>query len=262
MTLSRSGVFLALFAAVVVSAWAWFHVWPPSEPRLPDLTASTNLTGFEFHFEPLSETASAMLATPDYVNGAFSATTENSTTPKVVRVFSASWPATRTIGLNVIQHTPDICWVGSGWVPIDLGQPDQVELDFMSPGLSPNTALTNRIRLRFECRAFSSPDARAKELVMWCTLVGGHVLPESSRFRASKKTVSGPDAGHDRERQFAAGRRLSADYFIQSVQRRLRVQGAKQFVRISTTVEGDCAASLEELQGFARRWLTVASNSP
>ena len=46
-----------------------------------------------------------------------------------VTVFLASWPAGDSRGLTALQHTPDICWGGSGWKPLNLGQSQQIIVD-------------------------------------------------------------------------------------------------------------------------------------
>ncbi len=215
---------------------------------------TSNIPAYRFKSEQLTETALQLLATPEYVNGVFdSAAVSAIDQSPQVRVFAATWPATRTLGLNVIQHTPDICWVGAGWLPIDLGQPDQLVIAI--PCGSKSDPLNTTASLRFECRAFRSPDGSSRELVIWCTIVGGQVLPESSRFRSSKLTAS-RKADIPQERQYAAGRRLSADYFVQSLQKRLKVRGAKQFVRLSTAADSDYRRSVVTLTAFAEKWLS------
>jgi hypothetical protein len=258
----RTVSFSLAFIVSVMGAWAWFNVLQPPAPGLPEIVAATNVPGFKFDLTTLPQTAIAILETPEYINGTFYQSAHDGN-PSMVeagfRVFAANWSPRRLLGLGVVQHTPDICWVGAGWLPVDLGQPEQVELELLALVADGRRNAPRSLKVPFECRAFRSPDGRSKELVMWCTLVGGHVLPESSRFRASKTAVSAHPAENDQERQFAAGRRLSADYFVQAVRKRLRAQGAKQFFRLSASVDGDCTRTLKSLKEFGLQWLAIES---
>ncbi|MHC1767846.1 MAG: hypothetical protein AB9869_26835 [Verrucomicrobiia bacterium] len=250
-------IFFALFAAAVSGAWAWFNTAPPPDDPGIWLEVRTNLAGHTFTPEPLTKTAMDILATDDLVNGTFTpvAATEPGSDPatQVVRVFRANWSAKSGQGMTVVQHTPDVCWVGAGWKPIDLGQPKQVEIEIpVTPDSAAPNEFPKSVRLPFECRVFRSPDGQAQELVLWCTLVSGRVLPEQSRFDP------GQPLGHElteRERQAAAGRRLSAGYFSEALKNRLPTRGNKQFVRLSARVDHAWRDPLLSLQAFTPRWL-------
>ena len=249
-------ILLGLFAAAIVSAWAWFNAAPPPDAAGIRLEARTNIAGHTFIPEPLGRGALELLSTPDVVNGFFAASNSaksDGKEPQPVRVFAAEWTAAHAQGMTVVQHTPDICWVGAGWKPIDIGQPKQVEIEVpvvQPPGSSASAPKT--VKLPFECRVFLSPDGHSRELVLWCTLVSGRVLPEQSRFDPGKEQS---DDLTERERQLAAGRRLTAGYFAEALKHRLRARGTKQFARLSAPVDGAWTEPLSELQTFASEWL-------
>jgi hypothetical protein len=142
--------------------------------------------------------------------------------------------------MNVVQHTPDICWVGAGWTPAPLDLPSTVELDFGGR------------KLPFECRAFHPPHSPQVELAVWCTLVSGQVFAEGERFAGELDVHAGA-----RERQNVAGRRKARDQFLQVLRGRIPGDGTKQFVRYSTTLRGSPERALEELRRFGEVWLEL-----
>lgn len=247
-------VFLGVFGAAITGAWAWFNVAPSADQEgLRWLVAKTDLPEFNFVPERLGESALELLGEPDYVAGAFNPSPGSGSRGDRITVFFANWSAHSRQGITVIQHTPDVCWVGSGWQPRDAGQPNQVELRFPVTGSAKNDMMT----LVFECRTFLAPAGGAQELVLWCTLVSGRLLPESTRFRLSKAVAANASLESNEEKQLAVGRRLSADYFLQAVRQRLRARGTKQFVRFSTPLRGDCQLAIEGLTNLIQRCLTV-----
>jgi hypothetical protein len=224
---------LALFGGAIGAAWGWFHIDPP-EPRRLRLEVKRELPGWTFHPEPLSASAQEILATTNLFNGTFLGANGLRLT-----VFAAEWRADHSRSMSVVQHTPDICWVGAGWTPSDLGQPDQVQLDISGT------------RLPFECRVFQSPAGR-RELVLWCTLLGGAVLEESGRWKIEQ------DMGASRfSRHTWAGRRLGAGQFIQNFMARRSSIGAKQFLRVSKEASYALEEDLRALEEFTLAWVSI-----
>jgi len=178
----------------------------------------------------------AILATTNLVNGSFAGPGG-----RRVTVFAAEWTARDGQSMSVVQHTPDVCWVSGGWLPVRLGQPEQVEIEIAGR------------RLPFECRVFGGPGGFRKELVVWCTLVGGQVLAEPDRW------VTETDATVDRGERFViAGRRMATGQFLDNVRNRRKASGEKRFVRLSAPVDGEWPEALEELRRFAPGWIAVS----
>jgi hypothetical protein len=259
----RSGplILLALFASAITAAWAWFNTAPQSDANLIWIQTSTNIPGYSFTPEPLSKAALEILGTPEYINGTFTpldAGNDSSDQDQVIRIFAATWSASSKQGMTVVQHTPDVCWVGVGWTPIDAGQPKQVELEIPIATAENNrdSDLPGTVKIPFECRVFRSPDGRSQELVIWCTLVSGRVLPEQSRFEPQK---ADSHESSNKERQLAAGRRLSAGYFAESFKQRIGGRGTKQFMRLSAQADRETSAALEHLTITGPRFLQARS---
>ena len=247
-----TGVF-ALFILAVVGAWGWFHWFPRNFTTRMRLSVRPSVTGYSFTNDLVTPDVLDMLAvsTNDLVSGVFQPSggrtaRGNGRNNGRYSVFYAGWSARSAKEMSVVMHTPDVCWVGAGAVPVALGQPGWVELN-LGGASAP-----------FECRVFElRPNQR--ELTLWCTLVNGQVYGEAYRFAPASPRVSGGASVADAaQAKVAAGRRVGGNQFLHAVRERVPGTGEKQFVRLSTTVEGaDWAGALERLRGFGAAWLTL-----
>lgn len=228
-------VLATLFVAATAGAWAWFHIQPPQVGIQLEFTPRTTLPQAKFQAIPIGEQAMEILANTNLLNGKF--TFDNQ---RVFTVFFGDWRARSAREMNVVQHTPDICWIGAGWNVIDLKLPSQVELNL------------NGQRIPFVCRAFRAPRGNHEELTMWCTLVGGQVFDEGERFSAEE------DISVDKTvRQHTSARRRAYEQFLRAIQHRVASSGSKQFVRFSTAIRGEPASSLQQLIEFGERWIEL-----
>lgn len=242
---ARSGyaVWVLLFLGLggaVAGAWGWFHLAPPAERAGVRLNPRASLAGWAYVPEEIGATARAILATTNLVQGRYLPREGSTNRLARVSVFAAEWRARDGQAMGVVQHTPDICWVGGGWVPVALGQPNRVAVDLSGQSLS------------FECRAFAAPGGGTRELVLWCTLVSGEVFEERDRW-AVETDAAQPRAA----RMDWVARRNALGQFADNVAARRPATGEKQFVRFSAPVQEDWAAVLERLRGFAGEWLAV-----
>lgn len=226
---------LGLFAGMVAGAYAWFHLGSHAEMKRLRLEPQAQVAGYQFAEKQLSPSEQQILASTNAFNGVYQGKTGD------YSVFLVTWEAGKN--LSVVQHTPDICWVQAGWKSINLGQPKNVKIEL------------GDVSLVFECRSFMSPDGRAKELVVWCTLIGGLPSEEGWRFQA-EGDVREPGAIASTDRA------LAANQFWQSLIRRMPGERSKQFVRFSTELRGDWQTALGELQSFGAQWLRVHVETP
>ena len=247
-----------LFLAAVAGAWAWFHVKPRRFPTSQRLEASRVVVGYAFTNIALEAEVLELLAisTNEVIFGAFipAASDLSKTAGDRIHVFFANWAARSAREMSVVQHTPDICWASAGAVPLELGQPPQMEL-----ALGDGT-------LRFECRVFEF-EGGARELSLWCTLVSGQVFEEPARFApapaASAMHAAGGNAIASEVRKHTAARRLAGGQFLNAVRHRVAGTGEKQFVRFSTPVtEDDWSGALAHLRLFAAAWLRLEITRP
>lgn len=225
----------ALFLGPATGAWAWFHVNPREWATRYEFGATNAISGYRFRTEAVGEEAVETLATTNLFNGAF----WNDAGERFI-VFMGDWREKSARQMSVIQHTPDICWVGSGWSPVDLGQPDRIAIEL------------NGVTLPFECRAFRAPKGDDIELTAWCALANGQVFEEGGRFTGSTSNYMERRAGL-RE----AGRRRALTSFFNAVRQRIPAEGTKQFVRFSAPVKGDWRITAAQLKMFAAKWLTL-----
>lgn len=227
-----------LFVAATAGAWAWFNVATPVREDSLEFQPRAQLPGTEFKPMPIDERDMEVLANTNLLSGRFSSKDAGD-----FIVFFGDWRATSARQMNVVQHTPDICWVGGGWVAVDVGQPSKIEIDFGGR------------KIPFECRAFRAPRSDHVELTVWCTLVSGQLFEEGERFEAEqdlKKDV--------RTRQASANRRRGSEQFFRVLRERIPGDGSKQFVRFSTAVRNDTPRALERLKAFGQRWLELKVN--
>lgn len=249
------GVAFALFLLAVGGAWGWFHLFPRSFASRLRLEPGAQVPGHAFTREPVTPAVLDMLAvsTNDLVSGFFEGPGGASRAPAPrFSVFYAGWSARSAREMGLVMHTPDVCWVGAGAVPVALGQPAWVELDL------------GGVAAPFECRVFELQPGR-RELTLWCTLVNGQVYSDSYRFVPAAPAPTGgptgaPGMGTDLAR-VAAGRRVGGNQFLHAVRERVPGTGEKQFVRMSTRVDGtDWPRALERLRDFGRAWLTLTAS--
>ena len=152
--------FALAFAICIVGSRVWFNtdigraVVPSVRSSDPQsriwLTARTNLAGYTFVPEPVSDAVKETLGTTNIVSGTFvqratsderrasnqfsesgisSSSRLSSLDPERITIFLATWSAESKKPLLMLGHTPDICWASAGWKPVDLGQPRQVLID-------------------------------------------------------------------------------------------------------------------------------------
>ena len=296
-------VFALVFASCILFAYCWFNtdIGRPSPGSAPYaarrasslrftspgiwLTARTNLPGYTFVSEPVSDAVKETLGTTNILSGTFYRTEDGDRKSEIrnqttrvgdanlvltsdirpphsvlrplasdrITVFLATWSAESKKPLLMLGHTPDICWTGAGWKPIDLGQPRQVLIDLpTTEGRSQRSEPASDVRhlssgtdlrppssrpLPFSCRAFESPDRTTRELAVWCTLIDGQPLTDSiPSERASVQVVTSD----------AHVRMTILDRLLRATRQRLPVRGEKQFVRYSMPMNGDWQMTLEQ----------------
>ncbi len=239
-------VFFA-FAGVVAGAWAWFHVAPRQYEASYSLRARAGVPSFTYTNVVLTDAVLEALSISSnlVVNGTFTRTARKS---ERITVFLATWLAKSAREMSVVQHTPDICWVAAGAVPMSLGQPAQLEVR------------VGETSFPFECRLFRLGE-RDLELSIWCTLVNGQPQPELAvgAGSAPRELTNTPTGFEDKSRRAdGAARRQAGSQFLNAIRNRIPGSGQKQFVRLSAPVHGEnWATALQSVSEFAGKWLEV-----
>jgi hypothetical protein len=218
-----------------------------------------------------------------------------------MRVFFATWSPDQGRDLSVIQHTPDICWVGAGWKPIDAGLAKQLAIPLATRPLRSATA--DRLRANAgrpptandgPLTAVHRPPAATSPLPVPGPGPGSdlpspisHLPFELRVFQSPDRThrelvawctlidgapvpegsrwAAGPAPGATRfERQQAAasaGRGRGAGLFGDALLHRRPSSGHKQFVRLSMPLHADAGQLLEQLAAFSAVWVKAAELS-
>jgi hypothetical protein len=239
---------LSAFGGSLLAPYLWFNsgneellesdarYWYSIKPELP---------GYEFIDEPLSDKIYKSLGTSNTVNGTFvrnanaSMEFELGMRPDAIRVFIATWDAKKRQGLEVFGHTPDICWVNIGWVPVRNAPAEIVAFTIENDSIP------------FDCRGFQSRYGPQRELAVWTMTLNGKTLIENIRLASDRA----PEIGWGMRIQARVNK---ARHFLKAVQTRTRPYGPKQFVRYSVSVDGDWEEALEQLREFAPLWLSVS----
>jgi hypothetical protein len=234
-----------LLAAVVGVLWVFPSFWydRPAQGGTFWFGERTNVTGWVFNNVPDDQSAEKVLVADRIFNGEFTAPGDLR-----VRVFSAKRYEEKANEIGLFVHTPDRCWVETGW-KIEPSDPDL------------KTVNLHGLTIPVERRIFTTPNQR--ELVYFCGLVGGQPLPYRLDHNLSVGVRSG-SAGSPRK--LAALFRASDGHFWErlweSFKSRREFLGPKQFIRISTPIvdsgKTEMAAADNRLAAFLNDWLYKA----
>lgn len=225
-----------LFILVLLSAWAWFHLAVPSSKETWRFEVRPAVEGWSFQADPLSDGALSLLATTNIVNGNFTNLAGDRIT-----IFAAEWSAKDGVKLDVVSHTPDVCWVGVGWIPVSAGQPQKSEVKLDGGAAS------------FECRVFQNPSTREREVVLWATLLNGQIVDEGALWSSEIRALN----THDTNRRFDSARRRAGNLFVSALRERRAATGNKQFVRLSIRADQGWEGPVEALRHFAADWISL-----
>jgi hypothetical protein len=197
-----------------------------SEETRIEFDFEENFLNWSFVEIPLSKEVKNKLGNGEIKNGLFSSTQSEIQ----VRYFLGKWDPSNPKQMAVVSHTPDICWVGAGWKPVNLGQPNTT---YILPGGTDSVEEINKdiIGIEFQTRVFEHVLSKEKELAMWCTLVDGRPIREPKVLNDSQiflsKSVFKSVLGSFRNSQ------LSVHRFYVALLERKAWSGPKSFLRIS-----------------------------
>jgi len=227
-----------LLAVVVAGLWVFPSFWYTERGggKVFWFAERTDLPGWKFTPVPVDESAEKALVADRMVNGEFVGPDHTQ-----VRTFSAKRYEEKSNEIGLFVHTPDRCWVETGW-RIEPSSPDQREMEL------------HGVSLQVERRIFVANGNR--ELVYFFGLVGGRPLPYrldhnlSVGLRSSLK----PGAGDK-----SMTRAVDAHFWErlwESFKSRREFTGPKQFVRVSTPLGSEEAATVDQrLESFLQEWL-------
>lgn len=219
--------------------WAFPSVWytKTGAEKFVWFTARTNVADWAFKLTPIDKAQEAALTADETFAGEFSRRGE------MVQVFSASRFSDNPDEIGLFVHTPDRCWLESGW-KLKSASPDLVEVDL------------HGVKLGLERRVFRWKNGE-ELLVYFAGMSAGQALPYRLDHNLSVGRIQ-----QARSESKALGARARAtdrklwgriwETFLEGRQ----VTGPKQFFRIATRTRGanDTAAE-ERLKTALAEWL-------
>lgn len=227
-----------LIAVVWVFPRLWYTRSDPSQ-AVQWLAEQTNASGWRYRSVAVDESAERLLVADRLVAGEFTRDVDASDS---VRVFAARRTKEDPKEIGLFVHTPDRCWVQGGWNLAETA-PDYVEV-----------WLHGR-RIGFERRLFEFRGRR--ELVYFTGLVGGQTLPYrlDHNYSVSRRVI----ATGEKDRIHRANRwndTLLWRRLLDSFLSRRPLLGPKQFLRISTPIQGgDIATADRRIMELLPAWL-------
>jgi hypothetical protein len=233
----------AVLSCLLVGLWCLPTLWYTSDRRAERVwfTERTAVEGWLFERVPISQAAERALLADRTVNGEF-----RNPEGERVRVFSAKRFKENPNEIGLFVHTPDRCWVEGGW-QIEPVNPTLLDIEL------------HGVALKMERRVFRF--GGEKELVYFCGLVDGQVLPYrldhnlsvGTRTALKQNRATSPALGRASDMHFW-------DRLWTSFTSRRALSGPKHFIRISTPVHGgNFAAADERLKSFVGEWVTPGS---
>lgn len=236
----RFGLAVGLMSAFVLLLWLFPRFWyTQADARVGThwLGEQRVIPGWQFEEIPVASAAEKVLVADRLFSGSFRRENE-----AIVRVFSAKRYAESSNEIGLFVHTPDRCWTESGW-RMEATQPEFKQLTMRG------------VSLVFERRIFHYGGNR--ELVYFGGLVGGQPLPYRLDHNMSvgmKRALREVKA--DTGTILRAGDQRLWKRVLDSFTARRQLIGPKQFIRISTPIQGEAIAAADEtLANFLPLWL-------
>ncbi|HRY48628.1 MAG TPA: hypothetical protein P5186_11310 [Candidatus Paceibacterota bacterium] len=254
-----------LFALCLAAPWLWFSLGARLLPDQANDTQSrlwieinTNLPGLVFVPESLDPKTVAILSTTNIINGSFyegqapanppqnrinhqqnngDHPTENGASAPVkkavIQAMLATWEANAAKTLGSRMHTPDTCWLGSGWkeVPGLVSRTTPIEMG------------TNSVIV--QSRVFEMQPGSPRVCVAWIFFING-------RPQEEKWTQEGERRFGSLGYTFARGRMFLQNTLIALLHPSLE-GNTVQFFRLFCQVDGDATAAREHIQRLAKQ---------
>jgi hypothetical protein len=226
---------LSLFYLAVIGPGLWVQ----SRRSLPEdqffLSVRREVPGWRFLPVALATQTRRILEASELFNGHFLDASSNR-----VSVFAADWQPGQG-NLDSLGHTPEKCWVGTGFQIVPFGGPSQLAIS------------VGGRQIPFQCRVLRHSDLAVPEITIWVACIDGQCdeipyepplqqIGDSYDFRVQYLTL------------LAAYKNRWA-FFCKRVLVRSNPTARKQFVRLSAPMTTEWQPALVELAAFAKRWL-------
>jgi hypothetical protein len=226
---------LIVFGLAVLGTRLWIesHIRPPENRVF--LTARHEIPGYRFVPVAMGSKVEDTLATTNLFNGHFL-----DGQSQRVSVFAAHWQPEQG-DMNSLRHTPDGCWVGTGFRSVRYGQPSEVF--FFLGGC----------RIPFQCRVLQHPKLSTPEITLWAACVDGRwdEVPYEPQLDHTDAIVT----ARDRLWEVWVLYKNRWAFFCERIHLKSNLAVRKQFVRFSIPLTTEWQPALAELEAFAHLWL-------
>ena len=226
---------LIVFGLAVLGTRLWIqsHTRPPENPVF--LNARHEIPGYRFVPVALGSQVEDTLATTNLFNGHFL-----DGRSQRVSVFAAYWQPGQG-DINSLGHTPDICWVGTGFRSVRRGEPTRIFI------------LVGGCRIPFQCRVLQHPKQSTPEITLWAACVDGRwdEVPYEPQLDMTNDAVT----VQDRLRTLFVSYKNRWAFFCERIHLKSNLAARKQFVRFSIPLTTEWQPALAELEAFAHQWL-------
>jgi hypothetical protein len=226
---------LSLFCFSVIGPWLWFQ----SRTLLPKdqflLSVRREVPGWRFSPVALDTQTKKILEASELFNGHFLDARSNR-----VSVFAADWQ-TGQGDLDSLGHTPEKCWVGTGFQIVPFGGPSQLSISVSGRQIS------------FQCRVLKHSDLAAPEITLWVACIDGQC--DGIPYQPPLQQIEDSYAVRAQYLTLLTSYKNRWAFFCERVLLRSNPAARKQFIRLSAPMTTEWQPALVDLTAFANRWL-------
>jgi hypothetical protein len=228
---------LTVFGLAIVSPclWVGHHIRPPENQLF--LTVRREIPNYRFVPVDLGSQVEKSLRAKDLLNGHFI-----DKRSQRVSVFAANWEQGEG-GFGSVGHTPEKCWVGSGFQIVPYGGPSQLSI-----------SIGGR-QIPFQCRVLKRSNLVAPEITLWAACLDG--LWDGIPYEPPLEQIEVSYTVWNQIQNLLVSCKTRWEFFCDPILFKSNPSARKQFIRFSTPLTTEWQPALGELVAFANRWLEI-----
>lgn len=229
---------ILIFSLALILPMFWVELRLKTRSKTQRIKAMNILSNYNYQPINPGKNTEIILETTNILNGHFFDYRSNR-----YSVFHAIWEKGEGLGGNVLAHSPDMCWIGAGFQPLNIGSPTIVSLEF------------NKIYIECECRVMLLPDKESREIAIWFATVDGSFYPPIGKQNGDKNQLA-PHQKQIFDNLFnpILNRCLQFTHLLLDP---ISINSEKQYFRISKRFDGDWNDEIQEVQKFAQDWIVI-----
>jgi hypothetical protein len=212
--------------------WFYFNYQRTNNPLF--LKVNLEMPSFEYRSLALRSSVAEALGTSNLLNGNFVGQNSNK-----VSMFSAEWAEGEGDTGAFFLHSPQICWVGAGFRTVRTGEPS--EWPILIAGRT----------IPFQCCVLSHPDLEYPEIVLWAASVDGEW--SKAVYALPRELILGDEPVRDKVIKMGNNIKRRIRALLSIIVDPPPLNGAKQFLRVSTPLTADWRSGLVNLEAFVHQ---------